>query len=130
MARGLCATCYKKQGVKAKGWSRGNLKAQAERFKAKFPDYGSQWMAQRLKRRSFIQQMKSGPCADCGQVFPPEVMDFDHVGPKRFNISSGVRAKGIVALREELAQCQVVCAVCHRIRTARRRLERTVAVPV
>jgi len=34
------------------------------------------------RNRAIIGELKSEPCADCGAVFPPYVMDFDHVGEK------------------------------------------------
>jgi hypothetical protein len=66
-----------------------------------------------------IRDAKSRPCADCGQVYPPYVMDFDHVrGKKRFNIglfrAGHTRPKEVLA---EIAKCDVVCANCHRERT-------------
>jgi len=47
-------------------------------------------------------------------------MDFDHIGPKRSEISRLVHHSGTDALRAEIAECEVVCANCHRIRTVRR----------
>lgn len=66
-----------------------------------------------------INSIKSVPCKDCGQSFPPCVMDFDHVvGNKVRDVSNGVgigwSKKKILA---EVAKCEVVCANCHRIRT-------------
>ena len=51
-------------------------------------------------------------------------MDFDHVDPetKRFTIGrDGWNKRTIIDLREEIAKCEVVCANCHRIRTASRK---------
>jgi hypothetical protein len=72
------------------------------------------------KTRTWINELKSVPCADCGQTYPPYVMDFDHCrGVKLFNISQiGVgRMKGRAIIEAELAKCDVVCSNCHRIRT-------------
>jgi 5-methylcytosine-specific restriction endonuclease McrA len=55
------------------------------------------------------------PCMDCGNIFPPCAMDFDHVhGKKKFNVGL---AKNLRQLAEEIAKCELVCANCHRIRT-------------
>jgi hypothetical protein len=72
-------------------------------------------------RREFIDSMKrQTPCADCGNKFPPECMDFDHVrGDKVGGISSMFMAP-MAALEAELAKCEIVCANCHRIRTRKR----------
>ena len=73
-------------------------------------------------------------CADCGlKVDEPSVYDFDHVrGVKVNDIGNilrygGYRKTGVAtleALVEEMEKCDVVCANCHRIRTAQRRRER------
>lgn len=68
--------------------------------------------------RAAIDAAKLGkPCQDCGQTFPPYVMDFDHVperGVKKFNVGL---AKNLRQLAAEIAKCDLVCANCHRIRT-------------
>jgi hypothetical protein len=62
-----------------------------------------------LKRKHLLE------CLDCGTT-DTRVLEFDHVrGEKLFNIG-GIR-KGMKALEEEIAKCDVVCANCHRIRT-------------
>lgn len=65
-------------------------------------------------------KMASG-CVDCGYNEHPEALEFDHVrGEKLFNVASGIR-KAWSKVLEEIAKCEVVCANCHRIRTANRR---------
>jgi hypothetical protein len=71
----------------------------------------------------YVNEQKSKPCMDCGGLFPPECMDFDHrpEEKKSFGISSFVARGGsldLVAL--EIAKCDLVCANCHRVRTRRR----------
>ncbi len=46
-------------------------------------------------------------------------MDFDHLDPskKMGNISDFVKLGSFAKIRAEIAKCDVVCAVCHRIRT-------------
>ena len=62
-------------------------------------------------------------CADCGEHFEdcPGVLDFDHLPGfvKSFNISSPVGT--LAEVLAEVAKCEVVCANCHRRRTAKRR---------
>ena len=74
------------------------------------------------RRRQRVELLKTGPCADCGNTYPPECMDFDHRPDedKSFDISRGsVRAWPVV--EAEIAKCELVCANCHRIRTKNRR---------
>lgn len=79
---------------------------------------------QRLKKLAVVQAKKNVPCADCGQIFPPVVMDFDHIGEKSFTISGRISARSIEGLLAEIAKCEVVCANCHRLRTHARRQKR------
>ena len=76
--------------------------------------------ARRKRHKSLINQLKSAPCKDCGQTFPPYVMDFDHVASKVAPVSLLATTHGTDALRTEIAKCEVVCANCHRIRTYER----------
>ena len=74
---------------------------------------------QRHKR--LIEELKSQPCTDCGQSFPPFVMDFDHVADKTGEVGRLVSTYGTGRLLAEIERCEVVCANCHRIRTFGRR---------
>lgn len=64
-----------------------------------------------------LQAYKNRPCMDCGNSFPPECMDWDHVGKKNKNVS---RIRNLKEFLEEIELCELVCANCHRIRTSRR----------
>ena len=61
------------------------------------------------------------PCVDCGQT-NLVVLEFDHVRDKRWNITYMVSA-GFPwsTIETEIANCQVRCANCHRIKTAHER---------
>lgn len=76
-------------------------------------------------RNRIIDEAKAKPCMDCGRVFGPEQLDFDHVRDKKFQNISELRNNGSVSLemlKKELAKCDVVCVNCHRIRTRMREL--------
>ncbi len=60
------------------------------------------------------------PCADCGET-DPVVLEFDRLRDKRFNIGTKLATHRWEDIVEEIAKCDVVCANCHRRRTARRR---------
>lgn len=68
-------------------------------------------------------ELKSKPCTDCGDQFPPSVMDFDHMrGEKVAEVSALVGSRGsLKRILAEIEKCDLVCANCHRLRTARRR---------
>jgi hypothetical protein len=81
--------------------------------------------ARAIERRERAQAyvlayLRAHPCVDCGEP-DPEVLEFDHVRGKRTEVSVLVH-KGIGdrVLAQEIAKCEVVCANCHRRRTARR----------
>ena len=77
-------------------------------------------IARRDERRTLVDSLKSEPCSDCRNKFPPECMDFDHVrGQKAFNVSKAVWGN-LDNLLAEIAKCDLVCANCHRIRTKKR----------
>jgi NUMOD3 motif len=64
---------------------------------------------------------KGGKCQDCGGIFLPICYDFDHrdLDQKSFGIAEGICArKSLSELMEEADKCDLVCANCHRIRTA------------
>lgn len=71
---------------------------------------------------TFIREyLAAHACADCGEK-DPVVLEFDHVGRKRGNVSR-LRAMGysLTALKRELDECEVVCVNCHRRRSASRK---------
>ena len=67
-----------------------------------------------------VDFLRGHPCTDCGET-DPVVLEFDHVrGTKRFEISRGITDRSFESLMLEMAKCEVVCANCHRRRTAQR----------
>ncbi len=72
----------------------------------------------RQAKRQLVCEAKSVPCTDCGVMYPPRVMDLDHVrGDKIGNVTSMVNANASWdEIQTELAKCEVVCANCHRLR--------------
>ena len=58
------------------------------------------------------------PCVDCGET-DPVVLDFDHLRDKTKNVSALLKSTWTRILRE-IEKCDVVCANCHRRRTASR----------
>lgn len=74
-----------------------------------------------VNRRLLFDYLVAHPCVDCGEP-DPVVLDFDHVaGRKIANVSELVfRHKTWEVISAEIAKCEVVCANCHRRRTATR----------
>lgn len=78
----------------------------------------------RERNAAFVNLQKRAPCSDCGGEYPPECMDWDHVrGSKRNNVADlVVRGVSIQVIIDEIEKCELVCANCHRFRTASRRV--------
>lgn len=80
---------------------------------------------QQAKVKALLDSLKEGrPCADCGRVFPPVAMDWDHIEERgeKYNTIANLCRNGSVELAiAEIKKCELVCAVCHRIRTHTRK---------
>ena len=75
----------------------------------------------RLERTQWlIDYFRSHPCTDCGET-DPVVLEFDHLRDKLFNVTQKLVDRPWQAILDEIEKCEVVCANCHRRRTARRR---------
>lgn len=73
------------------------------------------------EKREWIREQKNKPCADCGGVFDPVCMDFDHLPEHDKTANMSVMYQFPLAkIKEEIAKCEVVCANCHRLRTKER----------
>jgi hypothetical protein len=73
----------------------------------------------REEKRGFVwDYLKTHPCIDCGEG-DPIVLDFDHQGEKRHNVSYLIWSnRSISYIEEEISRCKVRCANCHRRKTA------------
>jgi hypothetical protein len=67
-----------------------------------------------------IEYFRSHPCVDCGEA-DAVVLEFDHLGDKSFEVAQALAYRSWQSILDEIAKCEVVCANCHRRRTARRR---------
>jgi len=104
-----CRQCRKTYDAAYHGGRREIRKAQKRARIARLVD----WM----------RDLKKRPCADCGGLFHPAAMAFDHLPdlPKRLDVASLIRQGSIGLARAEMAKCEVVCANCHAVRTFVRR---------
>jgi hypothetical protein len=69
-------------------------------------------------RAYILQLLRSGACTDCG-LDDAAVLEFDHIGPKWTEIGKLVReGYRLERIKAEIAHCELVCANCHRRRTA------------
>lgn len=119
---GRCKTCAK-QYQRDYAAKRRADPARQEAYLQYQKDYQGSWGRQhRAERFVWLDEIKAKPCLDCGRSFPPECMDFDHRDPatKLFSVSqAAVGGRSIESVKAEVAKCDLVCACCHRIRTAK-----------
>jgi len=80
----------------------------------------------RAQRRDFLNTYKTAAgCTDCGYDAHPAALEFDHLPgfQKDFGIGNANNLNvSMERLLAEIAKCEVVCANCHAIRTANRRM--------
>lgn len=71
--------------------------------------------------RWLVDYLSEHPCEDCGET-DVVVLEFDHPEDvdKRFDITRGLKERNWEEVLEEISRCDVVCANCHRRRTAER----------
>lgn len=108
--RPYCIVCYRDYQAKYRESNRDILNAK-----------------QRAKRREYVlnymnrlgEYLLAHPCVDCGET-DPLVLEFDHLDPKikLCNISD-IRKGSWERILAEIDKCQVVCANCHKRRTAK-----------
>ena len=110
-----CKQCKNKASI---DWAKKNTERSKE-------NVGKYLKKRQTKRREVLNSLKSVPCSDCGNSFPPYCMDFDHV-PERGEKLGAVATMwsyGEETFLAEINKCDVVCSNCHRIRTHNRRVK-------
>lgn len=86
--------------------------------------YGAGVRERSAKFRAYVQAIKvERGCADCGYNAHPAALDFDHLPGhlKAGKLASMACGSSMKTIHAEIDKCDVVCANCHRIRTAERR---------
>lgn len=73
-------------------------------------------------RVKWIQDIKRDkPCVDCGKVYEPYCMDYDHLEDKVKSISRMVMESAPKErILKEIEKCELVCVICHGDRTRKR----------
>jgi len=73
----------------------------------------------RINAAFIIDYLRQHLCVDCGES-DVVVLEFDHQRDKTLDISVLSReGYSLDRLKQEIAKCEVVCANCHRRRTAK-----------
>lgn len=101
----VCANCHRRRTARRAGTFR--LTGVVPR---------SWTRAQERNQRFVLDHLRRSPCVDCGER-DPVVLEFDHVGEKRAMVTRLATWSSLERLQEEIAQCEVRCVSCHRLRT-------------
>ena len=76
-----------------------------------------------IKRKEQAIEDKGNKCYDCEHSFPYPAYDFHHLDPASKDMDwNKMRLVTEQKLKEELAKCVLLCAVCHRMRHYNERL--------
>ena len=125
-----CTRCKEEKPLKTgfykhrlgKNGYRAECKVCSRSFKSQTPQKVlDRMIATRNRNRQFIWNYYSqNPCVDCGEN-DPIVLELDHVrGEKKAGVSQLVHnTRSLAVIKTEIAKCDVVCANCHRRRTAK-----------
>ena len=112
-----------KRGNKCKSctneYSRKHYRKNIERYKKRVKVNNEKY---KELRRNLIYEFKlSNPCTSCGES-NPIVLEFHHLDPKtKRNDVSNMATHGysIKSIEEEIEKCVILCANCHRKKTAK-----------
>jgi len=133
-----CCTCKKEIPINEYSWKikkRGKRSAKCkdctnkysrQHYKDNIDDYVARTRNNTARykenNRQLVYEFKlSNPCTSCGES-NPIVLEFDHIDPKtKKNDISTMAAHGysIATLEKEIEKCIILCANCHRQKTAK-----------
>lgn len=105
-----CRACAKRYEREKYSSTRSDRKRVSDRIKAN-----------RAEKYTIVSDLlKRSCCTDCGES-DPIVLEFDHVRGEKYLCVSKMVADGyaLARIEDEIAKCDIVCANCHRRRTAR-----------
>lgn len=125
---GLSSSCKECSRAAAKRRRQENPEYYTE-WKERNPDYHKEWKrrdrelkrTQKFKARPILMQvLLMNPCVDCGEN-DPLVLEFDHLRDKHHNVGAMFKKCKYwrIDLWHEIDKCEVVCANCHKRRTAK-----------
>lgn len=104
-----CRTCNKEYQEK---WYENNKKKQSQNVSI------NRNKNKKLNRDYIFEFLKNNPCKMCGES-DILVLEFDHLHNKKYNVSEMLaRGCSLGTVKKEIEKCQVLCANCHRRKTA------------
>jgi hypothetical protein len=118
---------FSDRGAKKQPWCKECNRAYARQYykdnnaKLKKDLYKLRLLRVAANKRYMIDYLASHSCIDCGEK-DPVVLEFDHVRGVKKDVMSTLVTQGysLKTIAAEIDKCEVVCANCHRRRTALR----------
>lgn len=110
-SRTACRTCNKEY---QRAWVSKNRSTHNEKSRS------SQAKLRKKRLNQYLSLFDGRSCESCGESRIP-CLDFDHIDPKTksFNVSQGFRLnKSWEEILIESQKCTILCANCHRVKTA------------
>jgi 5-methylcytosine-specific restriction endonuclease McrA len=89
-------------------------------YSSHYAKYRDLYIRRAKNRREMLSYLSNKVCNDCGES-DIRVLELDHIDPtqKKFSISQAVKlGYDWNSVVEELKKCQILCANCHKKRTA------------
>jgi hypothetical protein len=110
-----CRDCFAAYGVE---YYRKNREAQKARL------LRNTFARRADNRMRAIDYLRAHPCVDCGET-DIVVLQFDHLRDKKADVTRLINSGATwAAIEREIAKCEIRCANCHRLETARRHTSR------
>ncbi|QEG13553.1 hypothetical protein MARVELLAND_22 [Bacillus phage vB_BspM_MarvelLand] len=111
-----CKSCYKE-------YRKGHYPDYYEKKKHEYRARRVRWKEQRQSEihGNVIEYLKTHPCIVCSES-DIVVLDFDHRDPKEKDNNVSTMIQQLLPwdlIKEEIDKCDVLCANCHRRRTAK-----------
>ena len=106
-------TCRNCQNEYQKSWYQKNKDTHLSKVQTRKVN------ARQEARRFVLEYLSTHPCSECGES-DPLVLEFHHLGGKDKEISFMVAGGYPIArIQVEIGKCVVLCANCHRRKTAK-----------
>jgi hypothetical protein len=114
-----CKECEKKRAAGRKANIAQHAKKSYKKNKAKVCQRSK--LVGKAKMDKITEIKSTTPCMDCGNIYEPCQMDFDHREPEKKSFSlNQARWKKWEEIEKEMAKCDLICSNCHRLRTYNR----------
>ncbi len=106
---GMCKLCHKE-------YSKQHYQNNKAKYKERSPNHKEKM------RTKLFEYLEDKLCIDCNEE-NSVVLEFDHRNPKmkKFAVSRGVNNYSWKKILAEIKKCDIRCANCHRIKTAKDR---------